>query len=270
MIQVNGTFDADTAVVRIKLAGATDRLTFYTPADHVSVCDPRFALTPGSYKVTITAIDLAGNESDAVTLMTATTQTTSYVSCISRKPRGTAFVGILVFAPLVLALGVLFLLVRAARALSAARARAPREPFALPATEHLVRAVRLHALFVLTCIAGSAATATIDDDLMYLVMFGSPILVVLIFQAISRFVDATRALGLLRYDGVIANVRYDQVEVAVGKRIVLVRASPTLVDRARHRALRRQRYERARLPAALPDRARAADARRNGFRSDNA
>jgi len=236
-IQVNGTFDADTAVVRIELAGTTDRLTFYTPANHVSLCDPRFAVTPGSYTVTITAIDLAGNESDPVTLTAATTPASGFMSCVSHEPRGTVFVGILVFAPLVLALGAAFLLLRAARARSAARARASREPFALPATEYLARAVRLHALFVLTCIAGSAAVATVDDDLMYLVMYGSPILVVLIFQAISRFVDATRALGLLRYDGVTAELKYDQVEVAVGKQQVVVRASQSLVDRARHRGV---------------------------------
>jgi len=241
--ELSGKFDADTAVVQIELAGNVNRLTIYTPVDRLSLCDPQFDLTPGEYTVTVTALDLAGNESIPATLRATTTPTRSYVHCVSPRDRrrSTGFVGVLVLAPFGLALGTALLLLTAARARRAARARASREPFALPATEHLARALRLHALFVLTCIAGSAAAATLDDDLMYLVMFASPILVVLIFQAISRFVDATRALGLLRYDGVTAEVKYDQVEVAVGKRSVLVRASRSFVERARLRGVPRAR-----------------------------
>ena len=58
----------------------------------------------------------------------------------------------------------------------------------------------------------------------------SPVLVVIAYIA----VEASRALRLLRYDGVTAEAKAFEVEIAVGKQRMTLRAPRWLVNRTRY------------------------------------
>ena len=64
---------------------------------------------------------------------------------------------------------------------------------------------------MLAAIGAAAGYATTNDDVLVATLFGSPVLVVIAFIAVTRLLDASRALGLLGYDGVTAESQRDQV-----------------------------------------------------------
>ncbi len=62
-ISLWGTYDADTALIKVDLWDGQRETTLYTTRDRTFVCAPGVSIRPGTIRVTIRAIDLAGNES---------------------------------------------------------------------------------------------------------------------------------------------------------------------------------------------------------------
>lgn len=62
-----GDYDADTALVKVDLWDGQRETTFYTTPKRLYLCSPGVSIRPGSIRMTIRAIDLAGNESAPLT-----------------------------------------------------------------------------------------------------------------------------------------------------------------------------------------------------------
>ncbi|NVB82713.1 MAG: hypothetical protein HOV81_30330 [Kofleriaceae bacterium] len=62
-----GDYDDDTALIKVDLWDGQRETTFYTTPNRLYLCAPGVSIRPGTIRVTIRAIDLAGNESPPVT-----------------------------------------------------------------------------------------------------------------------------------------------------------------------------------------------------------
>lgn len=62
-----GIYDDDTALVRVDLFDGRRASTFYTTPSRLYVCAPGVSIAPGKIRVTVTALDLAGNASPPFT-----------------------------------------------------------------------------------------------------------------------------------------------------------------------------------------------------------
>jgi hypothetical protein len=238
LLRISGSFDSDTAVVRVALTSAAGTVTYYTTPDELSVCHTGVPLAPGNADVAITAIDLAGNESAPVTYnATATVAPDDFPGCHEIRG-GDPHCGIIWLIRVmgawtllsIASIGYLLIggAVRASR-----RETAAAEPFAIPAVEALARAVRLRAAATIAAVAAAASFSTRSDEMTMVATLAAPAVATVVCVALARWVRAARTLVLTAYDGAIAEVRRDQVTVSVGGKTERMYASPKCVQRAR-------------------------------------
>ncbi|MBV8760010.1 MAG: hypothetical protein JO257_22155 [Deltaproteobacteria bacterium] len=233
LLRLDASFDPSTTQVRV-LINSEPGVT--TTPDHLELVHPDLLAPVGTVRVYVVAVAADGGQS-----------TTGIDVIVQRRHEhvhdGAGPLALFLAAPFVLALLAVVILLVVARRRARARAAAPVEPLALPAAEHLARAVRVRALLILGALIAAAAYASTIADLGVLVLgfFVSPALIVIAFVAVMRLIDAIRTLRLLARPNAAASVRLDQIEVTADCDRHTLRASRWLVDRARQHALPRAR-----------------------------
>jgi hypothetical protein len=233
MLHVGGTFDADTALVRIRLIDGNGTSVMYTTPHHLSLCGAQIGLVGGEITVAVAALDLAGNESPETTVHTTTTDDAPRVLCGRAVPAAHDSIVNDIAAPFLIAL----IAVIAFALRSRSRRDEPATPMALTSVELLARTMRTHATLRLLSVGSVAAVGATVHDLLALVLTVSPLLALLGWQAAARWWQAHGALSLLTRDGVAATVRGDRVDVVAGRETVTLHATTHLIAHAQEHAL---------------------------------
>lgn len=242
-LAISGTFDQDTAVVRVRLVTANGWVTYYTTPDALHVCDAGIAVEAGPVHVEIVALDLAGNASSPATFDATATFDPAYEPFCGEAHHhvrcGTPLVALVYFAPFIGLVALVVLLLVVAIRSGRRRGHAEVEPLSLASATFLARAVRLRAHITLAAAAVAGGVASLNDGLLVLAFIASPVLVWLVIAALVRWAQASQFSRLLGYDGVTAEVHGDRVTIVVGGKVAFLRASPRLVERAKRNALPR-------------------------------
>ena len=238
-LHITATTSPDTAVVHLHFFDGHHDVDYYTTPDQLTVCDPDLLIVPGHVRLDVSAIDLAGNESEPDTreLDTVSDQypspTCDSTTKLSWRQTHDDEIGY-AFLLGILGVGAFVVLtnVRTRR-----RRAAARDELALPAAEYVVRTQRLLAMATIV-VCGIAASVVLRRYVVYS-DGAAPLIALVVIDAILTYIAAGRMRVLLRYDGATATVQYDEVTVTIAKQTVTLRASPRVVARARHHALPR-------------------------------
>lgn len=206
-----------------------------TTPEHLELVDPALLSPLGTVRVYISVVDDHGVESTRVPL-----------DVVAHRHRPDSPIGLVfglaeIFGALMgLVLIVALLFKMRANEVHHTRARSETEPTGLPApaAENHIRVVAIRALVALVAVAAVVAVS-LGMDMPFIPIFGGPVLLVVVVTAITRVVNAGRAIALLHRPGAAAQTRHDQLEVSAADRHVTLRSSPRLVERARRDALPR-------------------------------
>jgi hypothetical protein len=242
LLHLAATFDADTAVVRIEIDDHASHTTLYTTPDDLSICDPGFSINDGFADVKVTAIDLAGNVSPPVTFPThPIIDASSGASCVEdhHHSHGTDYIAYFLLAPFVLALAYIIGLAITAHTRANLRGRIEAAPLAITAAEALARGIRRRALISIALLLGGSALTFHSAIVEVLMLYASPIVVIVILVELVRWIGAGLALRLASYDGATATVRRDEVRITVGGKHATLRAAPWRVERAKEHGVPR-------------------------------
>ncbi len=226
-LDVAGTFDTDTALVRIEIPDSYEPVTILTTPRNVRMCDVGWPLTLGERTVTVTAIDLAGNESPPVQIATTplVATTDGPRPCESHVRCGIGGLAILA-AGVVVAIGLviaIFVIV----ALRRWRISIDATPISLLVAEHIARAVLRRELLVVMLSSAAAATLLgFEYDLTSMI----PILV-LGFSLIDALA-ARRALTRIEASGATAELYGKLLVVTANGRKAKLLASRRAISRA--------------------------------------
>jgi hypothetical protein len=235
-LRISGSFDADTAVIRLRFLDRRGTATYYTTSMWRSVCNPGFLLTTGPVLVEVVAIDLAGNESaPAVVVATAASEDeppSEHDHAAPPRHHGL----LLVFA----GLGMLLPIAAAGWAIARTKRRdaAAYEAMPLAGADELARTVRLRSAIIVVGTMMVAATFG-RGEMLFPGLLLVPSLVWLVLVSAVRWWVAGIALALLRRDGAHVSVRHDQLEVMAGDKRATLCAPVRLVRRAREHAIPR-------------------------------
>ena len=235
-LRIQGQLDRFAAMVRITLHAASgEESTVETTPDQLVLAYPRMLAPVGASTLFVTSIGTNGLES-ARAEVTVVAQRYHRRAGDSPLPLLALLVG--VGCGVVLVIGLLFKM----RATEAERERVRREaePTGLPnpAAEEYIRRVALRSLLAIVVVT-AVVVVSLGVDVLFVPIFGSPLLLAVALPAILRVITAGRAIALLHRSGAAAHTRYDQVDVSAAGRHVTLRSSPALVERARRDALPR-------------------------------
>ena len=239
-LHLEATFAPSVIRVRISIGSLDAKSTIETTPDHLDLVRPPVPSPLGAVRIYVVGVD-ADQRTSPSAAFDVVAQRYHPIRC------GSPFALLFLAIPLVYVLIVIgALLAMRAREARRTSARLAAEPsgIALPAAEDHIRAVALRALLAIVLVTAilvvsiTAALAS-TDDLLFIPIFGGPLLAVIALTAILRVVNAGRAIALLHRPGAAASTRFDQLEVSAGGRQVTLRSSPRLVERARRRALPR-------------------------------
>jgi len=233
LLQLAGTFDRYTSIVRIRLHTASGDQVLETTPDQLQLVQPKLLSPVGT--VTLDVISSDGRLDSEPTRVTVVAQRHRRPD----SPAGMLFMLLVWGAAAVGMVGMVAVLF-SMRATEAERARVRRatdpSPLLAAAAEEHIRTVALRALFSLVVVA-AIVVVTIATDILFIPIVGAPMLLVIALPALLRVVNAGRAIALLHRPDASAQTRLDQLEVFAASRHVTLRSSPKLVERARRHAL---------------------------------
>lgn len=223
------------AHVRIAIQGPDGHeSTIDTTPDHLDLAAPMLLSPLGTVRMYVSTVDDRGTESLRARLDVVAHRR------VPDSPVGLLFgLAEIVGAIMGLVLIVALLFKMRANEVHHTRARNESEPTGLPApaAENHIRVVAMRALFALVVVTAIVVVAIGTEA--FGLFFGSPVLFIIAITAITRVINAGRAIALLHRPGAAAQTRHDQLEVAAADRHVTLRSSPALVERARRDALPR-------------------------------
>ena len=231
-IALRGSFGPGVALIRVVVRDALNqRSTFVTTPDQYSVCQPGMLVAPGRARVSITVLDLAGNESEA-------TESTIWIDVPGGKfPDSSPMPGGLVLvtcAPFLL-LGILLL-----STLRHWRLRRGRgEVVSLLVADRVGHVVlrRATSLLVATAVGVPAALALHHP-------IWSVVLVVLASFPLSTVIAARRVLRLVDTPEATAEVSDSLLAITSASGAAQLSASARVIRRARRDALPAAALER--------------------------
>ena len=116
------------------------------------------------------------------------------------------------------------------------RVDGPAGPYPPASVEHLAKALRLRVVisFAVTCVL--VAYGLVNEDLVSMMKFSSPLYVIVLVGSLRRWFESGRALTALAR-GATATRHGDVVFLSRNNEIVVLRAPPGLIDRARARGI---------------------------------
>ena len=242
-----GAFSPDTAVLRVKLFDGGRVITYYMRADKRLICEPGLMLHVGAIYGEVTAIDLAGNESqpaafEAMSQFVPSFESTCPKPALPHSPwYAQQETGAFSFVPLVtLGLDVVgcVVIAMALSRRSRKRASATIEPLAITAAEQLARRIRLRsALTAVGLIGMVAGLAPLDPRVASELAIASPLVLWALWTTLASWWAATRLLRFTARNGAVTIVRHDLVEVALPDRRASLACPRRLVVNAQQNAL---------------------------------
>lgn len=137
--------------------------------------------------------------------------------------------------PFLIALALLMLIGSGSDATSYARAGT----FPRASADYLARAMRLRSVFVLAVLGALLAYNTVNENMVAMMEFSSPIYVPVTIMAIIRWREARRALRMLAAVDVSVTIARDIVCCESHGQRAVMHANPWLVERSRRHAIPR-------------------------------
>jgi hypothetical protein len=228
------TLDRDARIVRLTITDAFGSVTYYMAADDLRACSPGLSILAARVRVSLTAIDLAGNESAPEILdvqprvYTAVDQPTCAAPPTPHSPLGIALFGMFVMLGSVGTFAAV-----SAKKRAGARVNAAVQPLPLPSVELIARMQRFRAAVAIAALVALASITTTSYGLFTVIVVGAPVLAWAAIVALIVLWRTGRALALVAHDDAVAEVRYDHVDIFARGQHAVLRASPSLVLRAR-------------------------------------
>jgi hypothetical protein len=229
-LRFHANVSADTALLQIVLDDRVTRQTLTTTPQATNICFPGLRLAPGKVKVSIFAIDLAGNRSEADSRMIDVVDPTTkdpegHVRC------GIGSMGIIIFGPVLLAGLLLGLLL----VLSLRHWRTQKEPGELVAplvADHIARAAARRAASGSVAAVVAFGSSWLFGHGLLLLLVGLiacvPLTALLASRRVLRELGRERARAELRATVLIVRSADGQARLATSHR---------LIDQARRNAV---------------------------------
>ena len=231
----DGTFPADAPLVRITIEDTFGKVVFITTPSRHDLCDPALWVAPGKATVSFAALDLAGNESPAVTLPIEVVAKVSRLGPCSEGPRqqcstgamGAFMLGAVIVGGLAgMVLIFVWRRVRGPRLDSRAR-----ESLSLLVAEHLARGARFRDGLATAIILAAIVGCWLDDARS--AIFG----VVGAIVFLAGFATAARALHLIELPSASAELRGSRMIVRSGSTSATINITSRGLARARRAAV---------------------------------